>query len=175
MFAFVVVPVVLAAGCVIAVRVFNRLHPFPQMAQNAGVTEPAGEFLERRHGMFFSRTRIAEAAGNVARHLQLVETTKSIEIAQRELANSISRMNERTVALEAELRTMKSEVRLDALKETQSMCNALGGSLSERIDRLENTVGVMAAALGEQYKPSVEQAQPQQTRSATRGRQEQGS
>jgi cell fate (sporulation/competence/biofilm development) regulator YmcA (YheA/YmcA/DUF963 family) len=96
----------------------------------------------------FSRKQLSEAVKELADHLQVVEHIKALQVAQKELADAIKSMGERMHNLEAEMRALKSETKLEALKETQVIVNAVQGGLNQRIEDVAVKVAVMQTHLG---------------------------
>jgi hypothetical protein len=84
----------------------------------------------------FGRDKVAKAAQDLVDHLKLVENVKALQIAQKELADAFTRLDERVRAMEAELRAAKAAIRSDALRETQNIVNAVQGGLNQRFQDL---------------------------------------
>jgi hypothetical protein len=91
----------------------------------------------------FSRKNIGEAAKEIADHLHLVENVKALQMAQKELANSIRLLSERVRDVEADMRILKSETKFEALRETQAIVNSVQGGLNERIEGVAVKVALM--------------------------------
>ena len=85
---------------------------------------------------FFGRQKIAEAAKEIADHLQLVKNVKALQIAQKELTDANRALGDRIRAIETELRALKAEAVLESVRQTQSIVNAVQGGLNDRIQDL---------------------------------------
>ena len=104
----------------------------------------------------FSRQKIAEAAKELADHLQVVEHIKTLQVAQKELADSIKVLGDRIREIEIEMRALKAETVLQAVRETQSIINSVQGGLNQRIE----TLAVQVALI----QPDVQQSPPRSQR-----------
>jgi hypothetical protein len=93
--------------------------------------------------MPFGRKAIAEAAKEVADQLQVVEHVKALQTAQKELADAIKLMGERIRDLELEMRVLKADTKLEALKETQIIVNGVQGGLNQRIENVAVKVAMI--------------------------------
>jgi hypothetical protein len=82
----------------------------------------------------FSREKIAKAAQELADHLQIIENVESLQTAQEYMANAIRVLDDRLRAIESEMRAMRAEIRLDAIREVQTLVNAVQGGLNQRIE-----------------------------------------
>jgi len=91
------------------------------------------------------RSKAADLAQDIANHLQVPEQIKSLQIAQKELADAIKRLDSRLTEIEIELRVVKAETKLDALREAQSVVNAVQGGLNQRIEDLAVKIAVIDA------------------------------
>ncbi|OIQ93596.1 hypothetical protein GALL_244440 [mine drainage metagenome] len=96
--------------------------------------------------MVFSREKIGAAAQEIANHLQLVDHVKELKDGQKSLADGIAALGGRIRELELEMSKFKAEVRLEALKEAQSVVFAVQSGLNQRIENLAVQVAVMGAA-----------------------------
>lgn len=67
----------------------------------------------------FSKDKIAVAARELADHLQVVEHIKALQQGQKDLADAIKLMGDRIRELESDMRVLKSETKLEALRETR--------------------------------------------------------
>lgn len=92
-----------------------------------------------------SRNKAADLAQDIANHLQLPEQIRSLQTAQKEIADAIRRLEGRINEIEVELRVLKAEAKLDALREAQAVVNAVQGNLNQRIEDLAVKVAVMEA------------------------------
>lgn len=90
-----------------------------------------------------SRNKAADLAQDIANHLQIPEQIRSLQTAQKEIADAIRRLEGRINEIEVELRVFKAEARLDALREAQAIVNAVQGNLNQRIEDLAVKVAVM--------------------------------
>lgn len=90
----------------------------------------------------FSRKDIAAAAKDLAAHLALVDDVANLQKMQKEMADAIAKLNDRLKDVEAEMRVLKAEVKLDAIKETQQMINSVQGAFYQKLTDL--TVRVSA-------------------------------
>jgi len=88
------------------------------------------------------RQRIADLAGDVAAHFQIIENIKTLQAAQKEMANTIDELSERIRDLQTEMKVLKAEVKFEALKETQNIVNAVQGGLNQRIEALSIKVAI---------------------------------
>jgi predicted nucleic acid-binding Zn-ribbon protein len=95
--------------------------------------------------MIFTRKGVAEVAKEVAAQFTLVDDVANLQQMQKELADTIAKLNDRIKDIESEMRVLKAEVKFEAVKETQQMLNAVQGAfhdkltdLTVRIDRVEN-------------------------------------
>lgn len=91
----------------------------------------------------FGREKLAQAAKELADHLLVVESIKALQTAQKELADAIKKLDQRIRRIENDLQVIKAETKLDALRETQSVINAVQGGLNQRIEDLAVKIAVM--------------------------------
>ncbi|MGO9742330.1 MAG: hypothetical protein ACLPN5_12615 [Roseiarcus sp.] len=96
----------------------------------------------------FGRDKVAKAAQDFADHLKLVENVRAPQVAQKELADEMGRLDERVRAVESELRAAKAEIRSDALRETQNIVNAVQGGLNQRIQDLAVDLAILQHETG---------------------------
>ncbi|MBU3889060.1 hypothetical protein FM996_11570 [Methylosinus sporium] len=89
------------------------------------------------------RDKIARAARELAEHLQIIENIKSLQEAQKQLADAIGALDQRLRLLEVELKVIRADVRVDALRETQNIVNSVQGGLNQRIEDLAIKVALM--------------------------------
>lgn len=97
----------------------------------------------------FSKERIAQAATEIADHLRVVEQIKALQAAQKELADSIRLIGDRVREIQTELRALKAETLLEAVKETQNIVNAVQGGLNQRLEAIAVKVAVVANDLSD--------------------------
>jgi len=84
----------------------------------------------------FGRDRIARAAADIADHLQIIENVRALQLAQKELADALKSVMSKISDMQAELRAIKAETAMFAMKETQGIVNAVQGGLNQRIENL---------------------------------------
>jgi hypothetical protein len=94
-------------------------------------------------GGMLSREKVAKAATELAEHLQIIENIRALQIAQKELADEMRRINERLTAVQTEIRAIKAETRIECLKETQQTVYAVQGGLNERMETISNKLAVI--------------------------------
>jgi cell fate (sporulation/competence/biofilm development) regulator YmcA (YheA/YmcA/DUF963 family) len=90
----------------------------------------------------FGREKIAEAARELADHLQIVENVKALQQGQKEISDAIMSLDDRIRTMEIEFRVLKAETTTQAIKETTLIVNAVQGSLNQRIEELAIKVAV---------------------------------
>lgn len=102
----------------------------------------------------WSREKIGKAAQEIADHLALIENVKALQVGQKEIANAVAALGSRIGSIEGELRAMRAEIKLEALKETQQMLNSVQGAFHEkltditvRVSRIEGADGAATAPL----------------------------
>jgi predicted nucleic acid-binding Zn-ribbon protein len=86
--------------------------------------------------MLPTRKKLAEAAREVADHLQLIDHVKALQQGQKEIADAVAALGRRLDILEASLPALKAEVGLSALREAQSVVYQTQSGLNERMERL---------------------------------------
>jgi hypothetical protein len=91
----------------------------------------------------WGRDKIAKAATELAEHLQVIENIKSLQEGQKKLADAIKALDQRLTSMEIELKVIRADVRVDALRETQNIVNSVQGGLNQRIEDLAIKVAVM--------------------------------
>jgi hypothetical protein len=91
----------------------------------------------------WSREKIGKTAQEIANHLMLVENVKALQQGQKEMADAIAALRDRIRDLEADIRGLKAETKLEAIKETQQMVNAVQGAFHERLTDLTVRVAHM--------------------------------
>jgi uncharacterized protein YeeX (DUF496 family) len=92
----------------------------------------------------FSREKIAKAAQDLADHLQIIENVKALQTAQKEMADAIRALDDRVRSIEIDMRAMKAEIRLDAIREVQTLVNAVQGGLNQRIEDIAVKLALVA-------------------------------
>jgi predicted nucleic acid-binding Zn-ribbon protein len=86
--------------------------------------------------MIFTRKGVAEAAKELAAQLAVVDDVANLQQMQKELADAIAKLNDRIKDLEAEMRALKAEVKLEAVKETHQMLHTVQGAFHEKLTDL---------------------------------------
>lgn len=84
----------------------------------------------------WSRKSLGDAAREIADHLQLIEHVKALQTGQKELGAAIATLGDRLRAIETDLAVLRAEVKLDALREAQSVVYAVQGGLNQQIQDL---------------------------------------
>jgi predicted nucleic acid-binding Zn-ribbon protein len=105
--------------------------------------------------MAWGRDRIAKAAEEVAKHARLVEHVQALQEGQKDLANAIAALGNRMSALEVELRAAKAETKLEAVKETQQILNAVQGGFYDRLSDLSAKVSQLQQDNGGSSPPVI--------------------
>jgi len=91
----------------------------------------------------FYREKIAKTASDIAEHLKVIENIKALQVAQKEMMDSIQLLSDRIRELQADMRSLKAEVTLEAVKETQLIVNAVQGGLNQRMETLAIKVAMV--------------------------------
>lgn len=91
----------------------------------------------------FTRKNIGDATQEVLDHLQLIDNVKALKAGQLELGSAIGLINERLSKIEAALSVAKAEIKLDAIKESQSVVFAVQNSLNQRVEDLAVKLALM--------------------------------
>lgn len=86
---------------------------------------------------------IVEAAELIAEVRSAFARIESLQEAQKKMMDVIEQQDKRIRELEASLREVRSEVKFEALKETQSIVNAVQGQLYSEIKNLSVAVDRM--------------------------------
>ena len=86
--------------------------------------------------MWFDRQKVGAAARELADHLQLIENVRALQTAQKELGDALAALSGRIRDIEADMRVLKAETKLENLKEIQAVINSVQGGLNERIETL---------------------------------------
>jgi predicted nucleic acid-binding Zn-ribbon protein len=103
----------------------------------------------------WSREKIAKTAQEIADHLALVENVKALQQGQKEMANAIAALGSRIGNIEADMRAMKSEVKFEAIKETQQMLNAVQGAFHDKLTDLTVRVSHFEGGDGSKTAPLI--------------------
>jgi hypothetical protein len=88
----------------------------------------------------------------------LVENVKALQLAQKEIANAVAALDVRLRRIEAELLVVKAETKLEAVKETQQMLNAVQGAFHEKLTDL--TVRIAHVERHEAFRASLTALSP---------------
>jgi cell fate (sporulation/competence/biofilm development) regulator YmcA (YheA/YmcA/DUF963 family) len=91
----------------------------------------------------WGREKIVEAAKELANHLQMVEHVKALQQGQKEISLAVASLNDRISEMEVTLRALKAETKLEAIRETQAMVNAVQGRFYERLEGLSIKVAAV--------------------------------
>jgi hypothetical protein len=94
----------------------------------------------------FNREKLASAAKELAEHLEIIQTVRSLQEAQKKTADAVEKLELRIQKIETEMRALKAETALECVKETQNIVNGVQGNLNQRIQDL----AVQVAALDTQ-------------------------
>jgi cell fate (sporulation/competence/biofilm development) regulator YmcA (YheA/YmcA/DUF963 family) len=108
----------------------------------------------------FSRQKLAEAAKELADHLQLVENVKALQVGQKELADAVRALGDRIKTLETEMRATKAETLREAAKETQSTINSVQSGLYEGIKDLAVQVARLESQRDHQAPRQISNLRP---------------
>jgi hypothetical protein len=93
--------------------------------------------------MVFGRDNLSKAAKDIVDHLQIVDNIRAIQTGQKELADSVAKLDDLLRKIEVEFRAVRAEIRSDTLRETQDIINAVQGGLNQRIQDLAVNIAVM--------------------------------
>ncbi|MGO8506172.1 hypothetical protein AB9F35_32260 [Rhizobium leguminosarum] len=91
----------------------------------------------------FNRKQVADAATEIAEHLKVVDNIKALQAAQKDLSVAIATLGERIRDIEISIIQLKSDIRVETLKETQSIVNSVQGGLNSRIQDLAISVALI--------------------------------
>lgn len=94
---------------------------------------------------FESILKAADLIAEVRRALTKIE---ELQDGQRQLANAVETLDRRVREVEAGLRETRAEVKLDAIKEAQSIVNAVQGQLYGELRSLAVTVDRLGRGAG---------------------------
>lgn len=103
----------------------------------------------------FSRSRAASVAQEVVDHLKLIENVKALQTGQKEMADAIARLNDRMHSIEADMKVLRSEIKLEALQEAQKVVWAVQSGLNDRVQDLAVKVGVFEHRSAQQQNRST--------------------
>jgi wobble nucleotide-excising tRNase len=84
----------------------------------------------------FKRKDVADAAKDFAAHVSVVDDVAHLQSMQKEMSNAIAKLNDRITNIEAEIRVLKAEVKLDAVREASQMVSAVQGAFHEKLTEL---------------------------------------
>lgn len=91
----------------------------------------------------FGRGRAAEVAQEVVDHLKLIDNVKALQQGQKELADAINRLGHKLNSIEADMKSLKAEIKLEALKEAQSVVWSVQSEFNQRVQDIAVKVGVL--------------------------------
>ncbi|TIX48848.1 hypothetical protein [Alteraurantiacibacter aquimixticola] len=97
---------------------------------------------------FFSRKQAAELAEEITDHLKLIENVKALQTAQKEIATAVAKLGEDVRRLEIGMTALKSDVKYEAMKETQATVFAVQSSFNERLQDISLKVRDIEHATG---------------------------
>lgn len=80
-----------------------------------------------------SRERIEKAAQEVADQLMLVEHVKALQQGQKQMADAIALIDGRLRQIETEMRAVKAEAKLEAIKETNQMLQSVQDAFHDKL------------------------------------------
>lgn len=87
---------------------------------------------------------------------------ENLEQGQRQLADAVSSLDRRVREVEAGLREARAEIKLDAVKETQSIVNGAQGQLYQElrtiaveVDRLKREAGAIPIQVSQGQNPAI--------------------
>jgi hypothetical protein len=92
-------------------------------------------------------------ASEVAAHLQTIENIKALQMAQKEMADSIRSINEQIGKILSELRALKAETVHEATKETVSIVTTVQGGLNQRMEAIAVKLALMERNLAKPTFP----------------------
>lgn len=97
---------------------------------------------------------ILKAADLIAEVRRAFSKIENLEAGQRQLSDALAALDRRVRELEAGLREARSDIKLEAIKETQSIVNSVQGHIYQEIkqvsiavDRLSRTAAGAPASL----------------------------
>ena len=91
----------------------------------------------------FGRGKAAEVAQEFADHLKLIDNVKALQQGQKELADAISLLNQKVNHIEADIKSLKAEIKFEALKEAQAVVWSVQSEFNQRIQDIAVKVGVL--------------------------------
>ena len=80
-----------------------------------------------------SRERIEKAAQEVADQLMLVEHVKALQQGQKQMADAIALIDGRLRQIETDMRAVKAEAKLEAIKETNQMLQSVQDAFHDKL------------------------------------------
>jgi propanediol dehydratase large subunit len=89
------------------------------------------------------RKKIGDVAQEVAEAAQVIENVRSLQEAQKELANDIRLMGELMHRLETQMEVLKAQTKQEAAEKTQEIVNAVQGAFYQRLQDLAVKIAVM--------------------------------
>ncbi len=102
--------------------------------------------------MFLSRAKLAAVAEEINKQLRVIDDVKALQTGQTEMARAIAQLSDRLRSLELQMSALKSEVKLDALKEAQNVVWTVQTDLNRRVQELAVKVGISEH---ERAKPAI--------------------
>lgn len=91
------------------------------------------------------RDKAAKVAKEIADHLEFIENVKSLQIAQKEMADEIKLLRELLADMKADIRALKAEAKAEAIKEAQGIVNAVQSGFYQRLETVSNKMAVIEA------------------------------
>ncbi len=92
-----------------------------------------------------SRESFAKAVQEVIDHVQLVDHVKALQQLQKETADAVAELGHRLRDLERDIMVLKSEIKLESLREAQNVVYNVQNGLNQRIETLAVKVAVAEA------------------------------
>jgi predicted nuclease with TOPRIM domain len=112
----------------------------------------------------WGRTRIQQAAKELADHLGMIENIKALQTAQKELADAHRELRSEVRELQAELKVLKAELRHEISIETHATINAVQGGLHDRLQALAVKVALVEERRAETLSIDRKAADPSNQR-----------
>lgn len=98
---------------------------------------------------------IAKAARELADHLEMAQHIKVLQQGQKEIVDAMATLNKRLNDIDSSLQAIKAETKLDAIKETQAMLNAVQGGFYEKLQGLAISVSNIERDIANGDQPSL--------------------
>jgi len=95
----------------------------------------------------WSRSKAGETAKDIADHLLIPERIHELQTGQKELSDALVRLAAKVSGIEAQLIVLRAEVKLDAMRETMAMVQAVQGNLNQRIEDVTVAVALLEASV----------------------------